>query len=59
MDLAEHLRIAARDKRIAQELAAERESRARRLPVWLLLFGLAIIVLGLSTAMTLVHLWSR
>lgn len=54
-DLAKQLRIAARDRRIAQKMGAERIRRQRHLACWGIALGIAFILAGL--ALTIVTVW--
>jgi hypothetical protein len=49
-DLARQLRIAARDKRVAEKMAAERIRRAGRIAFWGVAAGFAFIMAGLAFA---------
>lgn len=57
-DLAKQLRIAARNKRVAQRLGDERVRRHRVATCWGVALAIAIIMGGLSAAIQLAGLYA-
>lgn len=56
-DLAEHMRIVERERRIAMELGRARLLHASKFPFWTVACSITIILLALILATHTVHLW--